>query len=62
MCINDMSQTLLSEKLGYNRSTISRNLNTNLNTGNTFKKRFCEVFGFDKAELNYNPIIFYYIC
>lgn len=62
MCVNDINQTMLGEKLGFNRSTISKNLNTNINTSISFKERFCEVFGFNIAELNYDPIVFYYIC
>ena len=62
MCVNDISQTILGEKLGYNRSTVSKNLNTNINTASSFKERFCEVFGFNNVELNYDPIVFYYIC
>ncbi len=62
MCVNDINQTTLGEKLGFNRSTVSKNLNTNINTSSSFKERFCEVFGFNNAELNYDPIVFYYIC
>ena len=53
MCVNDINQTTLGEKLGFNRSTVSKNLNTNINTSSSFKERFCEVFGFNNAELNY---------
>lgn len=62
MCVNDINQTTLGEKLGFNRSTVSKNINTNINTSSSFKERFCEVFGFNNAELNYDPIVFYYIC
>ena len=62
MCVNDINQTTLGEKLGFNRSTISKNLSTNINTSSSFKECFCEVFGFNNAELNYDPIVFYYIC
>jgi hypothetical protein len=62
MCVNDISQTALGEKLGCNRSTVSKNLNTNINTSSSFKERFCKVFGFNNVELNYDPIVFYYIC
>ena len=62
MCVNDINQTILGEKLGFNRSTVSKNLNTNINTSSSFKERFCEVFGFNNVELNYDPIVFYYIC
>ena len=62
MCVNDISQTMLGEKLGYNRSTVSKNLNTNINTASSFKERFCEVFGFNNVELNYDPVVFYYLC
>ena len=62
MCVNDISQTILGEKLGYNRSTVSKNLNTNINTASSFKERFCNVFGFNNVELNYDPVVFYYLC
>ena len=62
MCVNDINQTMLGEKLGFNRSTVSKNINTNINTSSSFKERFCEVFGFNNVELNYDPIVFYYIC
>ena len=37
MCVNDINQTTLGEKLGFNRSTVSKNINTNINTSSLFK-------------------------